>query len=362
MVASMLLARMATLNPDLLGLVVVDRIPLVDQHKSSIARDTGLKTIGLSGETITKMKVEQVMKKQYQVMVITAGALLERVEKLPLAMFHSVIIDECHHSSRNHPFAKLLDSISLIPKAIQPRLLGMSATPINATHQPLSDRRSLQEFLNRFPTCKMISPNLTATENVHVESDFRAIPLSEGQKLLHEELFHHILSQDRTRIIPLSCAENSWVLYRDIGLCLHRLSCRRNSENREEIDKLRAALSAMEVNVLMGTVSAQKILRETAFEFPDCIPVEESSRLKALIKIIDENENSKTIVFTATKDSARQLWEVLLYRFPDRKPHRVVGHGGRDGMMWRGDGGQHDAIQVISLLSPWTGKMIRILR
>jgi hypothetical protein len=49
----MLIHRMKKLNPSKLGLMIVDRIPLVDQHKKTIENETGLILVYLQCKTFT---------------------------------------------------------------------------------------------------------------------------------------------------------------------------------------------------------------------------------------------------------------------------------------------------------------------
>ena len=341
------------MNPDLIGLVVVDRIPLVDQHTKNIQRETGLKTMGLHGHSITRFKIEQVKKKQCQVLVITAGALVER--DLPMSLFHTVVIDECHHAVKNHPFAKLLDTIATLPTARQPRILGLTATPINASDQVGVNLSNLESFLRRFTSCQMICPDLSTEEEKPIPSKFYEVPLSSAQKDLHEAIFRHVLqkaSQLGTGIVNAqqNGGIDSWTFYRDLGLYMHKFACFRGPASdrcgrTEEINQILAILAAMEVNVLMGTKQATKILAETSFDVSN-ISLGKSPRLQTLVDILKSNSDSKTIIFTVTKDCALRLWDALAESCPDSYPRRVVGHGGRHGMLWEGPKGQGEAIDV----------------
>jgi superfamily II DNA or RNA helicase len=100
LVAAMILGRMGLLNKDRLGLVIVDRVPLVYQHADSIRSETHLRVMGLRGGYMSRLRMKQVCQKHVDVLVITAGAYYEHLEDLPIELFHTVILDECHHTSK----------------------------------------------------------------------------------------------------------------------------------------------------------------------------------------------------------------------------------------------------------------------
>ena len=54
LIASMILAKMCKLNPNRMGLMLVDRVPLVFQQGDATAEDTNLSVMSLCGENKTK--------------------------------------------------------------------------------------------------------------------------------------------------------------------------------------------------------------------------------------------------------------------------------------------------------------------
>ena len=55
--------------------------------------------------------LHQVTKGRYDVLVITAGALLAN-KSLTLDLFHTVVFDEVHHATGSHDFARILTQVS----------------------------------------------------------------------------------------------------------------------------------------------------------------------------------------------------------------------------------------------------------
>ena len=54
LIASMILAKMCKLNPNRMGLMLVDRVPLGFQQGDATAEDTNLSVMSLCGENKTK--------------------------------------------------------------------------------------------------------------------------------------------------------------------------------------------------------------------------------------------------------------------------------------------------------------------
>ena len=60
LIASMIFSWMAQANPGRVGLMVVQRVPLMQQQAAAIAHDTGLKVASFGGGNITRLRIEQV--------------------------------------------------------------------------------------------------------------------------------------------------------------------------------------------------------------------------------------------------------------------------------------------------------------
>ena len=50
------------------------------------------------------------IKGRYDVLVITAGALLSN-QSLTMDLFHTVVFDEVHHATGNHDFFRVLEQV-----------------------------------------------------------------------------------------------------------------------------------------------------------------------------------------------------------------------------------------------------------
>ena len=131
LVASLFLARMCRLNPGRIGVLVVDRVPLVFQQARALACDTGLKALRLCSETRTEKSLERLRDgTHYQCVVSTAGSLMHLLESgdLPIACISALVFDECHHATGGHDYNKILTRIQTytLENGFQgPRILGL---------------------------------------------------------------------------------------------------------------------------------------------------------------------------------------------------------------------------------------------
>ncbi len=127
----MVIAKLKRLNKEHMALFVVDKIPLVFQQGHVIAKETGLKVCCLCGENRTKKLVKEIVSGHFDVLVVTAGSLLELLkEQIQMELFCVMVLDECHHASADHPFALLLSAWRQCSLHTRPRLLGLTASPV----------------------------------------------------------------------------------------------------------------------------------------------------------------------------------------------------------------------------------------
>jgi endoribonuclease Dicer len=106
LIGCMLISRMKQLNENKKILFLVDRIPLVFQQSEMIEKETQLSCLKCCGDTFDKSKIE----KKYDVMVAIATLVINIIEKglLSLQEFSLIVIDEAHHTTKDHPFSVIL--------------------------------------------------------------------------------------------------------------------------------------------------------------------------------------------------------------------------------------------------------------
>ncbi|XP_057325041.1 endoribonuclease Dicer [Microplitis mediator] len=120
---------------------IVNTVALVSQQSAYIARQTDLTCGGYSGDMDVdswspKMWTDEFIKNQ--VLVMTAQIFLNLLQHgmLPLHQVNLLIVDECHHATKNHPMHEVMKKFESCEKSRQPKVLGLTATLLNSNIKP----------------------------------------------------------------------------------------------------------------------------------------------------------------------------------------------------------------------------------
>ncbi|XP_065649338.1 uncharacterized protein LOC105846434 isoform X3 [Hydra vulgaris] len=345
LIASMLIGRMCELNPQKMGLMIVDRVPLVFQHAASISCDTNLRIISLCGENMNKNAVKRINDGCFDVLVITAGAFYEMVMQkyIDVNIFCVVVIDECHHATGGHKYLDVIQFFTSMPLATQPRILGLTASPINAkTITKGIDR--LQKFLLSFPSAKIFCPALSKSEQNIITLEFaysedQSSFLNQVVPMFNEHLKNNIYSP--LKISGNELKHNLSNSYQMIG------DLRALESNYQEhsgvISAIKVAyiyIESLEMCAIMGVSTAYNVIKDYVKEISTAYESvhEDSARLIKLSKILgDLEKTSKVLIFVHTRNVARALYKFLCENFGMFNLRMVFGHGGYDGMLWEGE-------------------------
>ncbi|XP_065649354.1 uncharacterized protein LOC100214913 isoform X3 [Hydra vulgaris] len=344
LIASMLLGRMCEINPQKMGLMIVDRIPLVFQHAASISSDTNLRVVSLCGENKTKHTIKRINDGNFDVLIITAGAFYDMIKQkyIDANMFCVVVIDECHHATGGHKYLDVLQIFTSMPLANQPRILGLTASPVNAkTITQATDR--LQKFLLNFPSAKIFCPVPSKSEQNIITLEFeysenQSSFLNQVVKMFNEHLKNNIYS-----LLKISGNELQSSLlnsYQIIGELRTLESNYTNSRLALEMKLAYIYIESLEMCAIMGVRTAYNVIKDYVNEVSQAYQNvhEDSSRLKKLSAILGSLEKtSKVLIFVHTRNVARALYKFLCDNFDIFKPRMVFGHGGYDGMSWEGE-------------------------
>uniref|UniRef100_A0A1I8HJL9 RNA-dependent RNA polymerase n=1 Tax=Macrostomum lignano TaxID=282301 RepID=A0A1I8HJL9_9PLAT len=334
LVAALLLARMRALNPGRMGALLVERVPLVFQQAKALEADTGLKVAALCGEIMTSWKIRELLDGAHDLVVITAGALLSLItnRRIPdLSAFSCIVIDECHHaSSPRHNFPRVLKLNHQLPEDMRPRLLGLTASPVEPGDGDSEGQKKLRRLLSFFsPDCVAFRPAKAEESAVQTQRKTEPWPTDRESMPVPSNRLRMLAGQLR-------------------GFIYSGLPQFRN--NREEIRDLLCLLAAMEASQLVGVSKAAPFLDDlrcisTAtmrFRSDPNWQLDVSERMRvveaeaaSLLQV--ENKESRLLVLTWTRRTARLLHARLSELFPNLRPQLVVGRGGADGMDWDGE-------------------------
>ena len=343
LIASMFLAKMCSLNPKKMGLFIVDRVPLAFQQAEALRKDTKLRVLSSSGVK-TAYKLNQLNNNCFDILVITARAFYDLVavkKHLDVNLFCAVVLDECHHVTKAHKYCDVLKMFTRTKQELQPRILGLTASPCNAKNVE-SAFIDLKKFFQSFPNdTKIFLPKLTESNHMVEEEK---VETSKSQKDFVQkcvERFHEVEMKIKlaTSIVDLKSlnVNLSNIVQVKGGLWGIEEEFCDNPIVRSHIKNTKILMDAMEMCNLMGVPSGVKILQQES-AFDDICQVfgdneEISLRLEKLKNTIQEmDENSKILVFVSQRTIARELAIKLCTLFPNKNVVKTVGSSGFDGM------------------------------
>jgi hypothetical protein len=377
-VASLVMHRFRKLNPSKLVVMVVDRVPLVQQQCEAIHRDTGMTVCPISSENSTQTVLKYLQTGKYDALVVTAGVLrnwLVKERRLNISDFSVIVMDECHHVGGNHDYSDILLQVERTSQALKPRVVGLSASPLNIKSKSESSAaEKLSALKEAFLGADVYRP--PGLSSAFTGIDFRKMQLSVAQvqeqqrlmtllppKVAHLLVLYQPHKPDLRDLLPKSLPKstaseeqhrNYWSAAANIASENHHLNL--PLEQSDPLVKTavetRQLINELQSNFLLGPafvhrgagnsssdVDAADSLPPTSDHlFP---PEQLSSQLLELCRELDGyGETSKTLVFVPQRCTAESLYRYLQRRYPALNCAKLIGQGGWDGMKWRGLDGQ----------------------
>ena len=358
LIASMVTGKMKQMNPSHMVLFIVDRIPLVFQQGESLRLDTHLNVCCLCSETRTEYMLRRLREGHYDVLVSTAGAVLNLIDcdELSIYGFSLVVLDECHHATGQHDYVRILQEIQTCVGRCKPRIIGLTASPLSAKNDLSTTVKLLIEFKQLFcnaPICHNIDlagykfadqkvEVFTVSNSDHAFQSYIRVLLDEMCRLA--DRINRIRGEN---IIRKEALDEPHCLLRLKKSCaiVNRLFDKNLSE---PVKIMKCYISALEIAELVGVSYANTVLADTPLaERIHSNSTMLSPRLTQLLTILREYPTtSKIIIFVHTRQAGEILTRILQenseisHRF---SPLKIFGHGGALGMSW--DEEQSDIIQ-----------------
>jgi hypothetical protein len=367
-VASLVMHRFRKLNPSKLVVMVVDRVPLVQQQSEAIHRDTGMSVCPISGETNHNVALQALRNGCYAALVITAGALYNflRQDKLRITDFSVVVLDECHHVTGEHPYTTILKLTAKCEAAVQPRIVGLSASPISATTQNKAVDR-LNVLTHAMLGAKLYRPLSGAgvMDGVTVTAVSRSAAQRTAITQLRRRLvqpvtflFNHFAAHKFKKYETIFGSDGPEVAWGDHKYCWARaynLAAETHLDATDPTSVITAAalvretVEALQTVSLLGSAFAAAPGRQA--DADDVIVAAASAahedhsglspQLSELLHILQkEGAAARTLVFVDMRHTAGLLTRFLQQLHPALHCERLVGQGGTDGMKGRGLEGQ----------------------
>jgi ERCC4-related helicase len=365
LVAAMAMHRFKLLNRAKLVVMIVDRIPLVEQQSREIQKITGMFMCPLHGQNNTPYTRRRLSEGKYDGLVITGGLLCEllaRKSALKITHFSVMVFDECHHVTGNHSYVNILEIIDKCVGPFRPRVIGLTASPINLKQLTVDQAsKQLTTLQRQCMNARIYRPNLNEESIRLIER--HVVKLSpqqlEHQSILNKDLrmmmkeFCDCLSDiDRNQVqVPKHCEFNEKCGAREWNIAMNIVSSLPPNASPELMKlsrEIRSQIYKLMDNYLLGPIFLSEI--EPCHSYDDTnIENGYSSLLCELKNVLTACQESQGIlVFVEMRTSAEKIRSFIQRLFPSFNSEKLVGQGGIDGMNWKGPKGQNAIIESFS--------------
>lgn len=146
-------------------------VPLVYQQGKAIEDQTNLTVGKYTGEMGVDFWDKADWTKQFddhEVLIMTHQILLNMLSHgyIKASNINLLILDECHHCDKNHPYAKIMESVEAVrERSDRPRVMGLTASIINEKAKKRGDPlRSLLDQRMRALEGKLRAVCFTCTD------------------------------------------------------------------------------------------------------------------------------------------------------------------------------------------------------
>ncbi|KAK3943840.1 hypothetical protein QBC46DRAFT_351128 [Diplogelasinospora grovesii] len=317
-------------QPKRISFFLVDKVALVFQQHAVLVCNLDYPVEKLCGEMIDAVSSREFWKKTFEenmAIVCTAEILASclhhsfiRMEQINLLVF-----DEAHHTKKNHPYARIIKEFYINPKEGEkrPRILGMTASPVDAQIDPRKAAAELETLLHSQIATIANPTTLQQTvckpkQEIMVSYDPKPsdweTPLHQSLKALigGHELFRKPLIFSRAATAELGpwCADRYWQLF-------FREADSIKLEARTEMHFVRESASSQTMNEHMEQLrKAAELVRNHEFSRPAVDRNLLSSKVTELVFTLQQHfrgvdSNRRCIVFVKQRNTALMLADLL---------------------------------------------------
>ncbi|KAI0899860.1 hypothetical protein F4806DRAFT_454189 [Annulohypoxylon nitens] len=335
---------------------LVDKVALVHQQyevlKANLDHPVQRIHGNLGGFSLTRDFWEK-KATESMVMVCTAEILLSCLHHSFVKMenINLLIFDEAHHTKKNHPYARIIkDFYASLEEGDQrrPRILGMTASPVDAKTDVTSAAAKLEGLLHsEIATVADLSVYTRSSINRPTEDILNYAKPSEPfetplwkklHKLVgHNDVFRRLFSYSRNCTTELGrwCADRVW------EMCLTEQEAQKleaKTEKNFTSGKVQLPIAALDAE-RTAVREAYQIVADHSMPKPDRNAFHLSQKVEALIGALEKNMDpaeDKCIVFTEQRLTAmllNDLLKQLTINLPDIKPGMLLGASADTGDM-----------------------------
>ncbi|KAI2472966.1 hypothetical protein F4781DRAFT_443323 [Annulohypoxylon bovei var. microspora] len=343
-------------KPPRISFFLVDKVALVHQQyevlKANLDHPVQRFHGNLGGYTVTRDFWQQ-KTGDSMVIVCTAEILLSCLHHSFVKMenINLLIFDEAHHTKKNHPYARIIKDFYAaleVGEQRRPRILGMTASPVDAKTDVTSAAAKLEGLLHsEIATVADLSIYARSSINRPIEDFIEYnIPPQPFETLLwqrlhtlvgHNDVFRRLFTYSRTCTTEMGrwCADRVW------KICFTELEAQKleaKTEKNFTSGKVQLPIAALDAE-RSAVREAYQVVANYPVPEPDLNSFHLSHKVEALIgalrKHLDPMED-KCIIFTEQRLTAMLLTDLLKQpsiNMPDIKAGMLLGASNDSGDM-----------------------------
>ncbi|KAE9346266.1 hypothetical protein PF008_g8362 [Phytophthora fragariae] len=202
LVAIKVMEEMKHLNPDKLVVFFVPTGPLVSQQAAYIRRESDFRVEGFSGQhggtsvaTSAPIKVDG----DFDAVVVTPQYFLNLLfnRRTSITDYSTMVFDEAHHATGNHPYCELLKNLSTVDSRVRPQILALTASPFGEGVREASGPTALKKLADAFNA--VVNAPTIAAEDLEAsfipkEAQWVTVQEDESERKLREGIKRYIQS------------------------------------------------------------------------------------------------------------------------------------------------------------------------
>ncbi|PHH81314.1 hypothetical protein CDD82_1058 [Ophiocordyceps australis] len=314
---------------------LVDKVALCFQQYSVLKANLEHSVAKFHGDVAGIMRSKSFWDKQMKetmVLVCTAQVVLDCLNSgfIQIKQINLLIFDEAHHTKKNHPYARIIKDHYLRETGARPRILGMTASPVDAQTRDLRAAASELESILCSEIATISDESLMQSQARRQQvlvtemydrllspQDARTPLWNEISSLLAEEFEfrdHFQFSQDAASMLGSWCANRYWQLLMTDTQISKRVSKSHtlnpgaiSSDGLTDSDRFGALLNKVQLLTRSSTVARPPEVDDSKRDL--------SSKVILLWRILDDafshRQTQRCIVFVQKRFTALLLSEVF---------------------------------------------------
>ncbi|KAL1896924.1 Dicer-like protein 1 [Ceratocystis pirilliformis] len=308
---------------------LVEKVPLVHQQFHVIKNNLPYAAIPIWGGSDNRPRSKEEWSsdmKSNMIIVCTASILQKALAStyVKMSQINLLVLDEAHHAKKNHPYARLIKDYYLCePEATRPRILGMTASPVDTQDDIQLAAQELEMLLcSTISTVRegTLSTGVATSNHNHIKIQYDCLEPPSRTEFVNSIAQFLNLSQELRKLLTFSelamstlgrwCADRLW------KLCITEAEMLRLIAKNEALHSLKDRKQITRTDHLRAIYDAIQNLELEPLKMDNRqLSSKTIVLLETLNGIFQNSDNHKCIVFVDMRYTAMMLDDVVKQPF-----------------------------------------------